>query len=96
MKLFNLISVYPDFFESFQKHGLVKKGLHKKLININVINLREFTDDKHRRIDFRPYGGGPGMILQYTPVKNALDSLKMTGRVILLSPQGKPLTKKNS
>ena len=94
MKLFNLISVYPDFFESFQKHGLVKKGLHKKLININVINLREFTDDKHKRIDFRPYGGGPGMILQYTPVKKALDSLKTIGRVILLSPQGKPLTQK--
>ena len=93
MKLFN-ITIYPDFFESFQKHGLVKKGLHKKLININVINLREFTDDKHRRIDFKPYGGGPGMILQYTPVKNALDSLKMTGRVILLSPQEKPLTQK--
>ena len=46
MKSYNLITVYPDFFESFQKHGLVKKGIHKKLIDINVVNLRDFTDDK--------------------------------------------------
>ena len=94
MKSYNLITVYPDFFESFQKHGLVKKGIHKKLIDINVVNLRDFTDDKHNRIDFRPYGGGPGMIIQYTPVKKALGSLKSSDRVILLSPQGKPLTQK--
>ena len=94
MKSYNLITVYPDFFESFQKHGLVKKGIHKKLIDINVVNLRDFTDDKHNRIDFRPYGGGPGMIIQYTPVKKALSSIKSSDRVILLSPQGKPLTQK--
>ena len=94
MKSYNLITVYPDFFESFQKHGLVKKGIHKKLIDINVVNLRDFTDDKHKRIDFRPYGGGPGMIIQYAPVKKALGSLKSSERVILLSPQGKPLTQK--
>ena len=94
MKLFNLITVYPGFFDSFQNHGLIKKGLNKKLIDINVVDLREFTDDKHRRIDFRPYGGGPGMIIQYAPVKKALDSLKSTDRVILLSPQGKPLSQK--
>ena len=88
MKSYNLITVYPDFFESFQKHGLVKKGIHKKLIDINVVNLRDFTDDKHKRIDFRPYGGGPGMIIQYAPVKKALGSLKSSDKVILLSPQG--------
>ena len=74
MKQFNIITVYPDFFESFKNHGLIKKGLLKKLIEINILNIRNFTDDKHKRVDFKPYGGGPGMIIQYCPVKKAIDS----------------------
>ena len=72
MKLFNLLTVYPEFFESFKSHGLIKKGLDKGLISINVINLRDYTIDKHKRVDFKPFGGGPGMIIQYAPVKEAL------------------------
>ena len=90
MKQFNILTVYPDFFESFKHHGLIKKSLNKKLIAINIINLRDFTDDKHRRVDFKPYGGGPGMVIQYTPVKKALESLKPC-KVYLLSPQGEHL-----
>ena len=90
MKLFNLLTVYPEFFESFKSHGLIKKGLDKDLISINVINLRDHTSDKHKRVDFKPYGGGPGMIIQYAPVKEALEKIKPS-RTILLSPQGKLL-----
>lgn len=91
MKQFNILTVYPDFFESFKQHGLIKKSLNKKLIDINVVNLRDFTDDKHKRVDFKPYGGGPGMVIQYPPVKKALESLKPS-KIYLLSPQGKHLT----
>ena len=93
MKQFNIITVYPDFFESFKNHGLIKKGLLKKLIEINILNIRNFTDDKHKRVDFKPYGGGPGMIIQYCPVKKAIDSLNQ-GKTIMLSPQGERLTQK--
>ena len=91
MKLFNLLTVYPDFFESFKDHGLIKKGLERKLITINVINLRDHTSDKHKRVDFKPFGGGPGMVIQYAPVKEALKKVKPS-KTILLSPQGKLLT----
>ena len=74
MKLFNIITIYPDFFESFKNHGLINKGLSEKIIDLNILNLRHFTVDKHKRVDFKPYGGGPGMVIQYEPVKNALDS----------------------
>ena len=91
MKLFNLLTVYPNFFESFKSHGLIKKGLDRELISINVINLRDYTNDKHKRVDFKPFGGGPGMIIQYAPVKEALEKIKPS-KTILLSPQGKLLT----
>ena len=91
MKLFNLLTVYPEFFDSFKSHGLIKKGLDRGLMSINVINLRNYTSDKHKRVDFKPFGGGPGMIIQYAPVKEALKKIKLSKK-ILLSPQGKLLT----
>ena len=91
MKLFNLLTVYPEFFESFKNHGLIKKGLDRDLIAMNIINIRDYTSDKHKRVDFKPIGGGPGMIVQYEPVREALNKISQT-KIILLSPQGKPLT----
>ena len=72
MNQFNILTIYPDFFESFNKHGLIKKGLDKEIIHINTIDLRLHTQDKHNRVDFKTYGGGPGMVMQYQPVKDAL------------------------
>ena len=91
MKLFNLLTVYPEFFESFKNYGLIKKGLDRNLIALNIMDIRDFTSDKHKRVDFRPIGGGPGMIIQYEPVREALNQINQS-KVILLSPQGKPLT----
>tara|TARA_B100000035_G_scaffold312530_1_gene324213 strand:- start:12395 stop:13135 length:741 start_codon:yes stop_codon:yes gene_type:complete len=91
MKLFNILTVYPEFFESFKNHGLIKKALDRDLIAMNILDIRDFTSDKHKRVDFKPFGGGPGMIIQYAPVKEALNQIE-SGRVILLSPQGKRLT----
>tara|TARA_B100000900_G_scaffold316026_1_gene274953 strand:- start:334 stop:1074 length:741 start_codon:yes stop_codon:yes gene_type:complete len=93
MNIFNILTVYPEFFDSFNNHGLVKKGLEKKLIDINVFNLRDFTNDKHNRVDFKTYGGGPGMVLQYQPVKNALEVIN-SKKCYFLSPQGKTLSQK--
>ena len=91
MNIFNILTIYPDFFKSFYDHGLIKKGLEKKLISFNILDIRKFTSDKHNRVDFKTYGGGPGMVLQYQPIKDALNTIK-NGKCYLLSPQGKALT----
>ena len=93
MKQFNILTIYPDFFESFYNHGLIKKGLDKGIIHINTIDLRLHTQDKHDRVDFKTYGGGPGMVIQYQPVKDALKTIK-PDKCYFLSPQGKTLNQK--
>ena len=93
MNQFNILTIYPDFFESFNKHGLIKKGLDKEIIHINTIDLRSHTQDKHSRVDFKTYGGGPGMVIQYQPVKDSLKTVK-SGKCYFLSPQGKTLDQK--
>ena len=95
---FNIITIFPDFIYSFRETGFIKRTIDKKIISVNVVDLRKFSEDKHKRVDDRPYGGGPGMVLQYEPIKRALLSLnlnlKKNNKVIYLSPQGKTLTQK--
>jgi len=95
---FNVITIFPEFIDGFRETGFIKRAIGKNIISINVINLRNFSTDKHKRVDDRPYGGGPGMVLQYEPIKKALLSLnpdfKNDNKVIYLSPQGKTLNQK--
>jgi tRNA (guanine37-N1)-methyltransferase len=93
MNQFNIITIYPEFFESFYNHGLIKKAIEKKIISINSIDLRLYTKDKHQRVDSKTYGGGPGMVIQYQPVRDCLNVNKI-GKCYLLSPQGETLTQK--
>ena len=76
MNQFNILTIYPDFFESFNKHGLIKKGLDKDIIHINTIDLRLHTQDKHNRVDFKTYGGGPGMLMMVQPLRDAIHTAK--------------------
>ena len=93
MNQFNILTIYPDFFESFNKYGLIKKALDKRIIDINTIDIRQHTEDKHNRVDFKTYGGGPGMVIQYQPVRDSLKTIK-SGKCYLLSPQGDRLSQK--
>ena len=92
MKHFNIITIFPDLIESFAKTGFIKRASLKKLITINNMNLRDYSEDKSLKVDDKVYGGGPGMVLQYQPVQKAISSLRNKGRVVYLSPQGKVLT----
>ena len=74
---FNIITIFPDFIDSFKQTGFIKRAIEKNLISVNSINLRSFSTDKHNRVDDRPYGGGPGMILQYEPIRKSLLSLDL-------------------
>jgi tRNA (guanine37-N1)-methyltransferase len=93
MNQFNIITIYPKFFESFFKYGLVKKAIENRVISINAIDLRLYTKDRHQRVDFKTYGGGPGMVIQYQPVRDCLNINKI-GKCYLLSPQGRTLSQK--
>lgn len=91
----NVITIFPQMFESWSKCGLIGQAIQKGLIDLNFVNPRDFTEDKHRTVDDRPFGGGDGMVLLYEPLSRAIESLKTEGRLgrlVYMSPQGKTLT----
>ena len=91
MRTFNFITIFPDLINNFLKYGLVNKAIEKKIIEINTIYLRDFSDDSNLRIDDKSYGGGPGMVMRYKPVEDALKSITRKSYVIYLSPHGSKL-----
>ncbi len=89
---FDVITIFPNFFDSPLKEGVLGRAIKKGLINVRIINLRDFTKDRHRTTDDRPYGGGPGMVMIPGPLKEAITHAKKDDKdatVILLSPRGK-------
>jgi len=90
--IFNIITLFPEFFESPLNTSLIKKAQEKNLIKINIYNLRDFTKEKHKQCDDKPYGGGAGMVMMIEPIYNAIQNIKKKEpdtKVIFLSPQGK-------
>ena len=85
---YNILTIFPNLIEEFSKTGIVHKSLTKKIVDMNIINLRNFTSDPNRTIDDKVYGGGPGMVLKYEPIKDSLNSIEDPGYIIYLSPQG--------
>ncbi len=87
---FDVVSLFPDFFTSPLASGLIAKALARGLAEVHLTNPRDFTTDKHHRVDDQPYGGGVGMVMKPEPIFAAVESLPwVPGReVILLSPQG--------
>ena len=78
-------------FGGYLGESIIKRARRKKLVRIEVVDLRKYTRDRHRVVDDRPYGGGAGMVLKPEPLFAAVEDLKTAGcRVILLSPRGKP------
>ena len=91
MRTFNFITIFPDLINNFLKYGLVNRAIEKKIIEINTVYLRDFSDDSNLRIDDKSYGGGPGMVMRYKPVEDALKSITRKSYVIYLSPHGSKL-----
>lgn len=96
---FIILTLFPEGFESYFNISLIKRALAKKLIKIELVNLRDFGDGVHKSVDQRPYGGGAGMVLRVDIIARALRSLKLKVKskklkVILLTPQGKPFKQK--
>ncbi len=77
---FNIITIFPQIFDSYLNESILKRARERKLINIKVHNLRDFTIDKHRKVDDRPFGGGPGMVMQVQPIIKAIEFAKGKSR----------------
>ena len=87
---FDLITIFPEFFTGPLDHGIVRRAREAGIAEIHVQDLREFTKDRHKTVDDRPFGGGPGMLLKPEPIFEAVESLQREKtRVILMSPAGR-------
>lgn len=87
---FHLVSLFPEFFETPLSSGLMGKATESGLVRFNHVDPRDFTTDRHRTVDARPYGGGPGMVMMLDPLDQALQSIEKPGRILMMSPRGKP------
>lgn len=89
----DILSLFPEYFRGPFDESIIKRARQKELIEINLVDIRTFADNRHNKVDDRPYGGGPGMVMMPEPVAKAIRHVKTSGtRVIYLSPQGAPLT----
>ena len=88
----DIITIFPGMFSGIFSSSIIRIAQEKKLLKIKIHNLRDFTEDKHRKVDAPPYGGGAGMVLRCEPVFKAVKTVNKGHRVILLSPQGKVLS----
>ena len=91
---FDVLTLFPEMFEILNQ-SIIGKAIEKDLIDINVINIRDFSKDKHKKVDDTPYGGGAGMVMKPDVVYDAYQSVTDEyAKVIYMSPQGKPLNQK--
>ena len=92
---FGVITLFPEMFEPFLNQGVFGRAVKKGILQVDMFNPRDYTTDKHRTVDDRPYGGGPGMLMMVQPLTDAIaDAKKALGDnsvVVYLSPQGKTL-----
>ena len=92
MMIIDILSLFPEYFQSPFDVSMIKRARKKGILDIRQTDIRDFAEGKHRRVDDRPFGGGPGMILMPGPVCSAIRSVKKEdSHVIYLSPQGKLL-----
>ena len=90
---FDVVTLFPEMFAAVTASGITRKALEAGLWRLQTWNPRDFTTDKYRTVDDRPYGGGPGMVMLAEPLEKALDAAQAAGggKVIFLSPQGRKL-----
>ena len=93
---FDVITIFPEMFAPILNESIIKRAQQKKKVAIRVHDLRAYTKDKHKKVDDRPFGGGPGMVMTPQPFFDAVKRIKgkRKGKVILMSPSGKRLTQK--
>lgn len=93
---FDIITIFPEALRPYLDASILGRAQEKKLVKFNLVDLRNFAEDRHNKVDDRAYGGGPGMVLKIGPIYRAVKFLKKRGksRVILFSTRGKKLDNK--
>lgn len=90
----DVVTLFPEMFAAITSYGITARACKQALLTLNTWNPRDATHDRHRTVDDRPYGGGPGMVMKVQPLRDTLAHVRTThgrGRTIYLSPQGQPL-----
>lgn len=86
----DILTLFPEIFHDIFNWSIIGRAVEKKLVQLNCINIRDFSEDKHKRVDDYPFGGGPGMVMKPEPIAKAIESVKeRESKVIYLSPKGK-------
>lgn len=94
---FTVLTLFPEIFNEFKQHSIIKKAINNKLIEIEVVNFRDYSNDKHHKVDDTVYGGGAGMVLKLQPIVDCLKEHKTKESVvILLTPSGNKFTNKTA
>lgn len=93
---FDVVTLFPEMVMAAAACGVTGRAIERNIVNLSTWNPRDYTHDRHRTVDDRPYGGGPGMVMKYQPLHDAVNAAKQacekTAKVVYLSPQGTPLT----
>jgi len=93
---FDVVTLFPEMVTAAASYGVTGRAIEREIVSLSVWNPRDYTHDRHRTVDDRPYGGGPGMVMKYQPLHDAVKDAKQAGsetaKVVYLSPQGKPVT----
>ena len=85
-----VLTLFPEMFDGFLTNSIIKRAIAKNIVEINLVNIRDFTIDKNHRVDSAPIGGGAGLIMKCQPIVDAINSLKTNNsKIIMLSPRGK-------
>lgn len=86
----DVLTLFPEMINPFITNSIIKRAVENKKIEINVINIRDFSKNKHKQVDDTPYGGGPGMVLMCEPIFDAVESVKKEDSIVIMtSPSGK-------
>jgi tRNA (guanine37-N1)-methyltransferase len=95
---FDVLTLFPEIFSGYLTQSLLKLAIERSLVSIHTHNIRDWARDKHTKVDDRPFGGGPGMLLMPGPTVEAVEAVQQLdetpGRVVMLTPQGRPLTQR--
>jgi len=95
---FDVLTLFPEIFSGYVSQSLLSKSIESGLVQIDLHDIRNWTLDKHQRVDDRPYGGGPGMVMQVEPVVECVEAVQKIGKspsqLIMLTPTGKPLNQR--
>lgn len=95
---FDVLTLFPEMFPGYLGQSLLKRAIDNSLVEVCVHNIRDWANDKHKQVDDRPFGGGPGMVLRPEPVVDCVEEIQQRGQapghLVLLTPQGRTLSQK--